>query len=190
MAGAAVALAVVAIGFGGQVRPRGHFGPLTTADVHDGDTFWIGEMPLRLWGVDAPELTQTCLGEENCGGRARSMLLEIVGNGLLHCEQKQRLSGTYVESFGRPLVQCSVRREGEPAFDLGRAMIERGFAVQYEDDPDFGYSDAEIIGRGHGIMSACSLRPDVWRRNHEARRALEDHNDVLDGVELMGACAR
>lgn len=183
MAGAAVALSVVAIGFGGQIRPRGYFGQLTANDVHDGDTFWIGEMPLRLWGVDAPELTQSCSGFANCGADSRLALVEIVGDGLVHCEQRQRPSGSYVESFGRPLVQCSVRRDGQPAFDLGQAMIERGFAVQYEGDSSFGYSDAERIGEGHGIMSGCSLRPDVWRRDREARRAF------LAGAETMGACA-
>jgi len=189
MAGAATALAVVAIGFGGQVRQRGYFGQLTERDVHDGDTFWIGEMPLRLWGVDAPELAQVCTGVENCGDAARRQLLVIVGDGLLHCEQKQgRRSGSYVESFGRPLVQCSVRRQGEPEFDLGRALIERGYAVQYEGDAAFGYGEAEAIGRDVGVMTGCSLAPEEWRRNRSARNTFAQTQIPPQGVRTMGRC--
>jgi len=189
MGGAVTALAVVAIGFGGQVRQRGYFGQLTERDVHDGDTFWIGEMPLRLWGVDAPELTQVCAGIEDCGRASRSQLLEIVGDGLLRCEQRQRRSGSYIESFGRPLVQCWVRRQGEPEFDLGRRLIERGYAIQYERDPSFGYSDAEASGQGLGIMSGCSLAPEVWRRNRSARNEFIQTQVVPQGAAAMGRCA-
>ncbi|MGQ0533063.1 MAG: hypothetical protein ACT4OF_10300 [Caulobacteraceae bacterium] len=188
MAGAVTALAVVAIGFGGQVRQRGYFGQLTQADVHDGDTFWIGEMPLRLWGVDAPELTQVCRGVEDCGGAARQQLLAIVGDGLLRCEQKQRRSGSYVESFGRPLVQCWVRNEGEPEFDLGRALIERGYAVQYGGDDSFGYADAEVHGFTSGIMTGCSLAPEVWRRNRTARAEFLRTEIVPSNIRSMGHC--
>jgi endonuclease YncB( thermonuclease family) len=190
MAGAVATLVVVAIGFGGQVRQRGYFGQLSEADVHDGDTFWIGEMPLRLWGVDAPELTQVCAGAEDCGGAARRQLLEIVGDGLLRCEQKQRRSGSYVESFGRPLVQCWVRKGGEPEFDLGEQLISLGFAVQYEGDLSFGYASAEVKGRDLGIMTGCSLAPEVWRRNRGARSEFIRTRAPPSNVRSMGHCGR
>lgn len=188
MAGAVTALAVVAIGFGGQVRQRGYFGQLTQHDVHDGDTFWIGEMPLRLWGVDAPELTQICIGVDDCGAKARQELLNIVGDGLLHCEQKQARSGSYIESFGRPLVQCRVRRRGEPEFDLGRRLIQRGYAVQYEGDASFGYTDAEMLGRDSGIMTGCSLAPEIWRRNRAARNEFIRTQIAPSNLRSMGRC--
>ncbi|MBL8546234.1 MAG: thermonuclease family protein [Hyphomonadaceae bacterium] len=190
MAGAVTALIVVAIGFGGQVRQRGYFGQLAEADVHDGDTFWIGEMPLRLWGVDAPELTQVCSGVEDCGGAARRQLLEIAGDGLLRCEQMQRHSGSYVESFGRPLVRCWVRKGDGSEFDLGRRLIEEGFAVQYEGDASFGYSDAEARGRDAGVMAGCSLAPEVWRRNRAARAEFIGTNTLPANVRSMGQCGQ
>ncbi|MGD9814876.1 MAG: hypothetical protein AB7Q23_06735 [Hyphomonadaceae bacterium] len=191
MAGAIGALVVVAIGFGGQVRQRGYFGQLTTLDdVHDGDTFWIGEMPLRLWGVDAPELRQICAGVENCGEVARRKLFEIVGDGLLRCEQRQTHSGSYVESFGRPLVQCWVRKEGEPEeFDLGKRLIEEGYAIQYEGDTRFGYADAENQGRDRGVMEGCSLAPEEWRRNQSARQQFIEVQRPPTGVRTMGRCS-
>ncbi len=188
MAGAVTALAVVAIGFGGQVRQRGYFGQLTSGDVHDGDTFWVGEMPLRLWGVDAPELTQICRGFDRCGNAARQRVLDIVGDGLLHCRQRQRSNGSFIESFGRPLVQCWVRREGEAEFDLGQRMIEQGYALQYEDDDSFGYGEAQERGRDSGVMIGCSLAPEVWRRNRVARTAFIRTQSAPADLRLMGHC--
>jgi endonuclease YncB( thermonuclease family) len=37
--------------------------PVAAADqlrISDGDTIRIGNERIRLWGIDAPELTQTC----------------------------------------------------------------------------------------------------------------------------------
>lgn len=188
IAGGMTALAVVAIGFGGQVRARGYLGELTLEDLHDGDTFWIGEMPLRLWGADAPEMRQTCIGIEKCGERSRSALFNLVNGAIVRCEQKQRSSGQFTESFGRPLVQCSVRREGEEEFDLAEKLIRQGFAVPYEGDSHYGYDDAAAAAAGSGVMVGCSLRPDVWRRDRAARREFEDRSIILPDRPLMGAC--
>ena len=43
--------------------------------VVDGDTIWIGETKIRLHGIDAPEMTQTCRTSEDeeqlCGVLAK-----------------------------------------------------------------------------------------------------------------------
>ena len=48
------------------------------ASVIDGDTIEIHGMRVRLWGIDAPESTQLCRGEDSlqyrCGAKAANDL--------------------------------------------------------------------------------------------------------------------
>ena len=140
------ALAVVAVGLGGQIKPRTHLGFVSADDVYDGDTFRMGEVSLRLFGIDAPELHQICRGVENCGERARAHVIVLVDGALVQCDSKESRGGLTMESFGRPLVKCWVRRNGVRPFDLGERMIADGYAVAYKGDETFGYSAAETIG--------------------------------------------
>jgi len=200
IAGSAATLVVVAIGLGGQVKPRVHTGRVSEfalngeRSVYDGDTFWLGEASLRLWGVDAPELSQTCGRDfEECGDAARAQLDSLLVGELVQCKQEQSLnSGRLVESFGRPLVKCSIISDGR-RIDVGGEMIRGGYAVQYLDDDRFGYSEQVREGADQAIMRRCSLRPDVMRaRSPEARAArvaFERDGAIIEGAATMGDCS-
>jgi endonuclease YncB( thermonuclease family) len=189
MIGGVAALAVVATGLGGQVRPRTYLGFVEAEDIYDGDTFQMGEVSLRLWGVDAPELHQECRSVTDCGLQARAHLVALTSDALLQCDQKQSMrSHRLVESFGRPLVRCWVRRSGQAPFDLAAQMIRDGYAVQYRADTSFGYSQAEAEGRSQGLMRGCMLRPDFWRNDNAARRAFETHRALPEGAVTIGLC--
>jgi hypothetical protein len=89
MAGAGLALSVVAIGFGGPVKQRVYIGTVDVScddqcnpkGVHDGDTFAIGDVSIRLNGVDAPAMGQLCLdanaSEVPCAQMARDHLAHL-----------------------------------------------------------------------------------------------------------------
>lgn len=190
--GALTALAVVAIGFGGQIHPRNYLGELALEDIHDGDTFWVGETSLRLWGVDAPELHQKCVLRDSsnieCGELARRQFHSLIDGAILRCVAMESRRGTVRESFGRPLVQCFARREGQQEFDPAAELVRTGFAVPYEGDGFYQYDDEAAEGRGNGVMVACSLRPDVWRRNRTARAAFEGGQRRPEGAFTMGDC--
>src|SRR5690349_20802189 len=79
----ALALSVLAIGCA-QIAPEppaaGYVHPVVT--VTDGDTLRLDGAPVRLWGVDAPELRQTCASAPGsppapAGRLARDHLAEI-----------------------------------------------------------------------------------------------------------------
>ncbi len=194
VAGCAATLAIVAIGLGGQVRPRTYVGYVSERtlndelSVHDGDTFQLGEVSLRLWGLDAPELDQICRGLENCGVHSRDQLASFLEGALVQCNQERSIrSGRLTESFGRPLVQCW-RIQGGDRTNVAAWMIENGLAARYQDNDRYGFNDEVRHGSDLGVMRACSLRPDVWRSDREARRAFEA-GATPSPEQAMGHCS-
>lgn len=196
IAGSAATLSVVAIGFGGYVRPRAYFGEGSQIQVTDGDTLRLREYALRLWGADAPEEGQVCAGldQANCDETARDFLQSLVQRGPVHCEQRLSPQSRHPrDTFGRALVQCWVTPVGAPRIDLAEALIRAGFAVQLEGG-DYGYGAAEAFARTTraGLMGGCTLRPDIWRsrspENREARLVFERDQTVAVNVATMGDC--
>jgi endonuclease YncB( thermonuclease family) len=198
IAGSAATLAVVAIGLGGQVKPRTYTGlvPERTLDgdlsAYDGDTFSLGEVSLRLWGVDAPELHQECRGNGvmvACGDSARQALHNLVVGHTVQCDRTRSLDTGQAETFGRPLVRCWVLRDGARR-DVGAELIRDGYAIPYRNDHRYDYDDEAREGEGHNVMAYCSLRPDVWRsrRGRQARAAFEQ-GGVPASEQKMGDCA-
>lgn len=120
----------------------------------DGDTLVSGGDRLRLEGVDAPELDQTCTrpdGEPySCGADARQILADLVGAGAWQC------SGTDHDRYRRLLVIC---RRGSD--DLGRLLVASGAALA-----EGRYLAEEGLARreGRGIWNGGFERPSDWRR--------------------------
>lgn len=191
--GAGAALAVVAIAFGGPVDPRRFAGMGEASKVYDGDTFWIGDVSVRLEGIDAPERRQKCIGAPtlaHCGELSRQHLGRLIHDAVVNCNPRQNSKGKTTESFGRPLVACEISKPGETAFDLARKMIADGFAVPYRGEGEEYSVVAEQAAKSQaGLMGACSLSPDTWRNDAAARSAFLN-NEALPGeaYKQMGNC--
>ncbi|MDH6666276.1 UNVERIFIED_ORG: endonuclease YncB(thermonuclease family) [Methylorubrum zatmanii] len=95
----------------GEAAPRIVSGPAT---VIDGATLDLGGRRLRLYGMDAPDLDQTCSdGHErdySCGRAAAAALTARIGGGNVTCELR--------EADGSATALC--RRDGE---DLAAWMV-------------------------------------------------------------------
>jgi len=63
--GGLLALFVVSIGLGGVTKRKVYLNTVTAEDVIDGDTIRMGDVSLRLWGIDAPENDQLCRDASN-----------------------------------------------------------------------------------------------------------------------------
>ena len=104
----------------------------------DGDSLRSADRDIRLLGVDAPELLQTCrdgAGREwACGRAAHARLKALVAHGEVRCQ-----SGTR-DRYGRSLARCSAG----PVADLGEAMVREGLALDFMDG---GYRSAERDAR-------------------------------------------
>lgn len=87
------------------------------AYVIDGDTIVVENYHVRLWGVDAEELS------EPNGPRAKAYMQFIVGRNNIDCE----LNGQ--RSHGRYVGTCYVDVFGSKYKDLGQQIIEAGYAL-------------------------------------------------------------
>ncbi|MEO1476210.1 MAG: thermonuclease family protein [Pseudomonadota bacterium] len=96
----------------GEFQPEAHSGHVR--HVVDGDTFYLlgHNGPIRLWGIDAPELDQA-------GGEASKRALEaLLSRGAVSCH----FIGT--DRYGRRVARCFL----EDGRDVGQLMIARGHA--------------------------------------------------------------
>jgi endonuclease YncB( thermonuclease family) len=148
---ALLGLAVAEHGVGRTGRPLSG-----VARAVDGDTIRLAGRRVRLVGIDAPELAQTCTGpdgqEWRCGAAARTEMAHLIANGTVGCST----SGDDV--YGRPLADCHV---GD--VDLGRAMVVAGLAVA---DGNFTREEAAARQARVGIWNGSFTRPAIWRREH------------------------
>lgn len=96
-------------------------GELASADpirISDGDTFWLGEEHIRLWGIDAPEW-------DTKAGRASEQFLRESLSGLrsgdLFCERRYR------DPYDRWVARCFLP-SGE---DLACVLVSYGHAKDW-----------------------------------------------------------
>lgn len=125
------------------------------AAVIDGDSLYLQGRELRLAGIDAPELHQSCERggrPYECGRVARDVLVAKLAAGGLVC----RLSGT--DRYGRALAFCALGTR-----DLNAALVREGAALAYG-----RYDAEEAAARAEraGVWAGHFERPADWRRRH------------------------
>ena len=128
------------------------------ARVVDGDSLTIGQTEIRLYGIDAVELYQTCdRGGRpwNCGAEAAQSLRNATAGREVRCVARER------DRFNRVVALC---RAG--GLDLAAAMVRGGYAVAfgaYEAD------EREARDARRGIWASNFDKPAVWRARHPRR---------------------
>ena len=92
--------------------------------IIDGDTIQLGTERIRLNGIDAPELAQTCLTSGGktwpCGKTAKAYLERMAASGRVTCE------GHEIDAYGRKIATCHAR-----GIDLNAEMIRSGQALAF-----------------------------------------------------------
>jgi endonuclease YncB( thermonuclease family) len=105
----------------------------------DGDSLRTGTRSLRLYGIDAPELNQTCNDgqgtEYPCGKEAARALRELVSGKKLDCRARDH------DRYKRLVVICN---DGE--LEINREMVRLGWAIAY-DRHSYAYVLAERDAR-------------------------------------------
>jgi endonuclease YncB( thermonuclease family) len=137
------------------------FGPGAKIVSVDGDSIRAANgAEYRLFGIDAPELHQTC-SETNgtswlCGRAAKAKLTTLIKGGNVNCAARA------TDRFGRVVAVCSA--EGVP--DLGEAMVRDGYAIDLGGAAGNPYRDAEAEAHTarRGIWRGTFERPSDWRQ--------------------------
>lgn len=140
-----------------------HFKVADRVAAIDGDTLRSGDIEVRLYGIDAPELDQTCSLEGGrswaCGREAQNRLKSLIGRYAVDCTPRAR------DKFNRIIATCGTSKVP----DLGEALVREGLAVNLSSDRDEGpYVDAEIEAQAakRGIWQGDFERPSDWRQAH------------------------
>ncbi|MCC2111114.1 MAG: thermonuclease family protein [Hyphomicrobiales bacterium] len=123
--------------------------------VVDGDSLAVLGERVRLEGIDAPELGQTCWNEDReyaCGSDARHHLADLIKGRAVLC------SGARRDRFDRLLATCSI---GD--LNVNRQMVRDGWAVSFG-----GYEAEENAARSArlGLWRGKFDRPRDWREIH------------------------
>jgi endonuclease YncB( thermonuclease family) len=122
----------------------------------DGDTLKIGDARIRLLGLDAVELAQTCDrdGEDwTCGREARDYLVSLLAGRQTQCASDRR------DQYGRELAHCTV-----DGGDVGEAVVRAGWAVA---DLEYALALADARSAKRGIWAARFVDPAEFRRQNE-----------------------
>jgi len=130
--------------------------------VADGDTLGFDQYRVRLFGVDAPEPKQTCVmvGQDApIGEWATKTLRQLIGRDNVTCSPIGRPKGVHV------VARCRTAN----VQDIGRAMVDAGFAWDFKRISHGIYADNEAQARSRSLgvwagRAAC-LPPWEWRRH-------------------------
>ena len=122
----------------------------------DGDTIKVGGIPVRLYGIDAPEGRQTCQAgwqTYGCGKQATQALANLVAGRSVKCEIVGR------DDYGRALGVCIAADT-----ELNRTMVRDGWALAF-----VKYSDRYAADQGAaeaakaGLWAGSFAKPWEWR---------------------------
>jgi endonuclease YncB( thermonuclease family) len=133
--------------------------------IIDGDSLVLSGVRIRLKGIDAPEIGQSCIGlagPYDCGREARSQIRKLIGTGQISCE------GWQYDKYQRLLAECKSGLK-----NLNREMALSGWAVAYG-----GYAAEETVARKAkaGLWAGTFDRPRDWRKMKGA--AVEAEHDL------------
>jgi len=128
------------------------------ASVVDGDTLEIHGNRIRLWGIDAPESTQTCRGDDSlpyrCGAEAANRLDAFIASRPVNCLPIS------LDRYGRTVATCKVA-----GIDLGDWLVRNGLALDWPrySSGKYGAVQQEAEQAGRGMWKGSYVEPWLYR---------------------------
>ncbi len=159
-----LAMILVAAWFYGAWTDRRQPVPIAGQKLYvlDGDSFVVGSRKLRLDGIDAPELKQTCKDSQNsewlCGRAARAALEKLLLEPGLACEAGAQ------DRYARSVAMC----HSATTPDIAAAQVRDGMAVTHEFNGmrDYGSEEDAARNQKRGIWGGVFEQPADWRAVH------------------------
>jgi endonuclease YncB( thermonuclease family) len=139
-------------------HPEPHPVIIGRARVIDGDTIDIAGARIRLKGIDAPELDQTCTDPRGepwaCGKAATRELRAHVQRQELTCDTRG------LDQYRRVLAICSL----PDGADINAWMVQQGWAVASGFAPSYYAEQTAAQSGKRGIWSGSFVPPRQWRQ--------------------------
>jgi endonuclease YncB( thermonuclease family) len=163
-----LALLVVAM-IAGAAPVWGQSAIVGRAAVIDGDTFDIGRVRIRLWGIDAPESRQTCTNADGqlwrCGAAARTALRTLTTGASLQCISQYR------DRDGRQVAKCSIGGR-----DVAGQLVAQGWVLDYPhfSKGAFQASERQARLKRIGVWQGTVTPPWEWRAQQQQGRIAAD----------------
>ncbi|NCT12299.1 MAG: thermonuclease family protein [Rhodobacterales bacterium] len=125
--------------------------------VIDGDTLDVGGTRVRLYGIDAVELSQSCTTEQGvvwaCGLWVRDVLRARYQGAAVVCERID------TDRYGRAVARCV--HDGQ---DIGAALVADGLAEAYRRySMDYDLIEKQAYVAGRGLWSGQVQSPESYR---------------------------
>jgi endonuclease YncB( thermonuclease family) len=161
---ALIVLVVLAVGLALYASMRPSSTPFVgTVRVADGDSLEIAGVRIRLEGIDAPELDQTCTDAHGrswpCGRAAQRELRAHLGDRALKC------SSNGSDRFRRVLAVC-VLPDGS---NVNAWMVQQGWAVVSGYRGTYSPEQDEAKAARRGIWAGTFEPPRQWRDRNATR---------------------
>ena len=126
--------------------------------IIDGDTIILNSEKIRFYGIDTPEIKQTCTDNYghtySCGIRAKLELKKIIGSKKVSCIKKTK------DRYKRSISICYVDKN-----DINSLMVKRGWALAYRKYSKKYVKDEAIAKLNNaGMWSGKFIAPWKWRR--------------------------
>ena len=154
------------------------------AKINDGDSFVLEDgTKIRLFGIDAPELSQICIlttevqnkdlseatvkeEEINCGENSKNKLSDLINVNEVTCLIKGK------DAYDRFVGECSFERYNKRTrrknkININKEMVLSGNAVAFQQISDKYLEDENRAkSENKGIWATTFDMPSVYRKKH------------------------
>ncbi|MET4418304.1 endonuclease YncB(thermonuclease family) [Bradyrhizobium sp. RT3a] len=126
--------------------------------IIDGDTLDIHGSRIRLSGIDAPESSQFCRGEDSlpfrCGAKAANDLSAFIARRPVTCVPVS------LDQYGRTVATCSIG-----GIDLADWLVRNGLALDWPrySSGKYGSAQRDAEGAGRGMWAGSFVEPWLYR---------------------------
>lgn len=147
------------------VRPKTLPRPGLPLKIVDGDTIVVNDIRVRLHGIDAPEMAQSCRNAKaqpyKCGEDSKSVLMLLAAGGV-RCEP----AGDERDRYNRWIAICYAH----DGASINAAMVRTGYALAYRKYSTEYVAEEEKARDGKkGIHRGRFVPPWDWRRGQRLK---------------------
>ncbi|WP_299862167.1 thermonuclease family protein [uncultured Roseobacter sp.] len=143
--------------------------------VIDGDTVDVGDVRVRLHGIDAPETDQTCRTEQGqvwaCGKWVTDQVTTLFGGRMAEC------TPVITDKYNRIVARCTVAGQ-----DVGHELVSAGLAFAYRKyAQDYVFAEKGAAIRDIGLHASRVQNPSQFRQTRAVGRIPPDRACPVKG---------